>query len=562
MRIKEWIWKNFGSFGNNEQKIEFLPDKGELILLKGPNGMGKTNSLKALDFGLYGECLNQKGKRLAQKLIPNRTNGDLYTNVKFYSNGYDAEITRTLNGSLKTVLKENGQAYSKANKIDKRIEEIIGFDFTTFKSFMSLNVAIFKDFIDLSPEDKRMILDKLFNLQMINELNKVLKQLKSQNDSNYQLINKEVSVYEEQIEELTQTIKSASEKIKIDNDEKIKNAQDELKDNKEKFINIEMLKNKLDYKLTSLIEAFNNLTTKRNDISRDVREIQKQIDLFNQGKCPTCQTDLSVKLDIKTDLEIRLNQTNEILNTVDAEISNAKTNIKEVTDSYNDTNDKYNELVGYLTGVKNKIKSLKQEQTENEEEDGGQMVLFKQNLTKTKEKLKTKQDTFINAQKLKLVYDTLTPIWGENGIKREIIEEIVGPINQYIQEDLSVLGSQFNVELDNNFDAKILEWGTEIDPDTLSTGEAKRINLVIMMAYIKMIRLKKDVNILILDELFASIDIEGVDFILQLMKKYANERCINIIIVHHSDLNKALFDRIIEVKKTHYSYIEDTRIIN
>jgi ABC-type Mn2+/Zn2+ transport system ATPase subunit len=82
-----------------------------------------------------------------------------------------------------------------------------------------------------------------------------------------------------------------------------------------------------------------------------------------------------------------------------------------------------------------------------------------------------------------------------------------------------------------------------------------------MLAYIKMIRLKKEVNILILDELFASIDIEGVDFILKLMKKYANERQINIIVVHHSELNKALFDRIIEVKKTHYSYIEDSRLV-
>ena len=41
MRIKEWTWKNYKSYGSVPQTIRFEDDKGELILLIGENGAGK-----------------------------------------------------------------------------------------------------------------------------------------------------------------------------------------------------------------------------------------------------------------------------------------------------------------------------------------------------------------------------------------------------------------------------------------------------------------------------------------------------------------------------------------
>lgn len=41
MIIKSISIKNFKSFGNNKQIINFKPDEGELILLSGDNGSGK-----------------------------------------------------------------------------------------------------------------------------------------------------------------------------------------------------------------------------------------------------------------------------------------------------------------------------------------------------------------------------------------------------------------------------------------------------------------------------------------------------------------------------------------
>lgn len=561
MKIANWKFKNFKSYGSIEQSIEFLEDKGELILLGFGNGAGKTSLLNALDFALYGENLNAKGKRLSQKLIPNRTNNDAcWTQVNFTDDQKrKIQITRTLSGSLKTQLTEDGEPYTKAGKPNDRIEQIIGFDFETYKSFISLNVTIFKDFINLTPEDKRTILDKLFNLEMINELNKILKALQKQNTLDYNSVNHEINLYEDSISELKESIEEVMNQKIVNNDEKIKKLKDLLNAQKNKFIELEEAKTLIEEELDSIKEQINNLSLKKNDINRDIRDIQKQIDLYNQGKCPTCGADFATQIKIKEDLQERLKLTNKILEQTNILLNETNINHNDIKAKYNKANNDYNELTIYLSGIKKEIKSLKEEQENNKEGSNEDIEIFKKNITKNEDKLNICKSKFLESQKLKLIYDTMLPIWSESGVKRDIIEEIIGPINSYLNEDLQILGSKYNVEIDNNFDAHIFEWNTEIEPETLSTGEAKRINLVIMLAYIKMIRLKKDINILILDELFASIDIQGVDFILTLMKKYANERGINIIIVHHSELNKSLFDRIITVKKTHYSYIEDER---
>ena len=57
------------------------------------------------------------------------------------------------------------------------------------------------------------------------------------------------------------------------------------------------------------------------------------------------------------------------------------------------------------------------------------------------------------------------------------------------------------------------------------------------------------INILFLDEVFSSIDIEGIDSILVLLKSFANEYNINIFVVHHAILNQEMFDRILKIKK-------------
>ena len=55
MKILDVSWKNFNSYGNTIQRIDFDNDKGDLFLLLGGNGHGKSTIAEVITFALYGK---------------------------------------------------------------------------------------------------------------------------------------------------------------------------------------------------------------------------------------------------------------------------------------------------------------------------------------------------------------------------------------------------------------------------------------------------------------------------------------------------------------------------
>jgi len=60
-----------------------------------------------------------------------------------------------------------------------------------------------------------------------------------------------------------------------------------------------------------------------------------------------------------------------------------------------------------------------------------------------------------------------------------------------------------------------------------------------------------------LDEIFASIDPDGIDSILTLLKDFSHNYNINIFVVHHAVMKNEIFDRIMMVRKDIFSQIEE-----
>ena len=55
MKILSVEWKNFNSYGNTPSRIDFENDKGDLYLLMGGNGHGKSTISEVITFCLYGK---------------------------------------------------------------------------------------------------------------------------------------------------------------------------------------------------------------------------------------------------------------------------------------------------------------------------------------------------------------------------------------------------------------------------------------------------------------------------------------------------------------------------
>ena len=99
MRIDYIEFKNFASYGNQKQRIDFVKDGSELFLTLGKNGDGKTTIANAIIYALYGKV---EGVKLAD--LPNRINKELLVKIGLQCGTMFIEIERGIAPSRFNVL--------------------------------------------------------------------------------------------------------------------------------------------------------------------------------------------------------------------------------------------------------------------------------------------------------------------------------------------------------------------------------------------------------------------------------------------------------------------------
>lgn len=522
---------------------------------------------QAIEFSLFGKVQDKRGRRLSIDKLPNRRNDSLYVGIYFKNNNGDDIVMKRYVKPKNFEMSVNGEDYAdKFKKLsEQEREKIVGYSFDVFKSFISLNINDFKNFISLSKDDKENLLNKLFNLE---ELDKLLSITKELDKANQKLLNE----YEFKIDENDNIIdeyKSTINKINKNIESNKTNRLNELKK--------EIMSKKPIYELfNSNIEKFNTenteIKTKLYDLSViksknekvlaklefEKEHIIEKIEIFNTGQCPICNSNLKDEQHIK-----ELDKLESDLIELDNKISDSKKFLEkcilENTKLNNDKDDIYqknkkneidlNIIKSELIILNKEYKNLKEENTEDIsiEELHEKTNQLKQHNIKNKEiydTLKEKSD----------VYDELIEILSFDGIRKTIISNIIKPINNYLNEFLNKLNSTYTAELNDNFDAKIFELGIiEIDPQTLSNGEDKKINLAIALSYLKVVLDLKHSNIMFLDEIFDGIDPENIELLLKVLRDISVEYNINIIIVSFGHINLDYFKKVIKVEKNIFS---------
>ena len=530
------------------------------------NGITSHNSslIESFEYCLYGKVKSGKSKKWHKlSTLPNRINKELLNTIKFKtSSGIEVEVKRGIGPNL-LELWENGVLNEKAGKsnIDEKIEGYVGMDVETFKSFISLSINDFKNFISLSNEEKQLLLDKLFNLEVINILNSILKELVKSNNLRKSSLESEMNTLQESIDKIRASIEKAIQKEKENISQEIETIKQDMDSKKEEFTKLKEKIEKIKSKTTELEHEVDQEKTQYSSIQNDLRNVSKDLDLYDSGKCPTCATSFESQyfLDLRETLKEKKDSLAKIKDELENNIKSLKEKQKKLKDIAEDANEAYNDIVYYLKSCKQKIDKLEQKQN-----DAGKSNFNVEEFTKAIEELEDKKevsnDKFVSAREKDIFYKELNKIFGEEGVKKSIIAGMIKPINHFIKEYSKKMYLKFDIVIDETFTAEIRHLGEVVDHETLSTGETKRINLIILIAYITLIRTKKFINILFLDEVFSSIDLEGVDDILRLLKAFASDNKINIFVVHHAILNQENFDRIIKVNKEVFTYLEEIKV--
>jgi DNA repair exonuclease SbcCD ATPase subunit len=579
-KINDTIDTKYGDYLVSE--ISILDDKEDLLDLHVDGNEYYTNDilshnssiLESFDFSLYGKVKGKKKKWLTLSSLPNRINGELLNTIKFQSNGTEIEVKRGISPS-KLELWENGVLNERAGKsnIDSIIEDYIGIDLETFKSFISLSINDFKNFISLSNEEKQLLLDKLFNLEVINILNSILKDLNKNNKVRMASLDSEIRTLDESIDSIRRSIDKSIEKEKKEAELALQREKEDIQSQIDELV-LDMSSRKEDYKLLKeKIEKIkekdqllsNEMDSERKQhilTSNDIKLVQKEIDLYDSGKCPTCSTDFTSDnfITLRDSLVEKKSNLSLILGEIESNIKGVKekqTKLKEISDK---TTIAFNDLNYLLKNKKVEIENLtkkKDHQKPIESKGSINIQEFENTIIELEDKKSVSQENSTVSKEKEMYYKELNRIFSEDGVKKSIISGIIKPINHFISENIKKMELPFDVKLDETFTAEIKNLGNIVDHDSLSTGEQKMTNVCILIAYLMLIRSKRILNILFLDEVFSSIDLDNIHKILILLKSFANEYKINIFVVHHAVLNGEMFDRILLVEKNIFTTIKE-----
>jgi DNA repair exonuclease SbcCD ATPase subunit len=565
MLISEISIRGFKSYGNNPQILKLSTEKGELILLVGANGSGKSSLLDSFDYVLYGKVRGKKKKWTTLSTLPNRINNELLNSIKFISNGTHVEVQRGINPSTLNLI-ENEMPNDRAGKsnLDEKIENYIGVDIETFKSFISMSINDFKNFISLSNEEKQLLLDKLFNLEVINILNTILKDLNKTNKLQLTRYDSEISTLNDSIESIKRSIQKSIEKEKQDIQTEIDKIKEDMESKKEDYQKLKEKVDKIKLKEKEIKEDIDKEREQYINIQNDIKLVDKDITLYNSGKCPVCKTDFDSDHfhNLKDILIEKKKSLEEIRVEVDGNIKLVKERQTKLQKMSEDTNQAFNDITYLLRNYKSQIEKLQSQKDRESGQSNQNVSEFENTIVELEERKTTSYEYSSVCKDKELYYKELSKIFSEDGVKKTIISGIIKPINHFINENIKKMSLPFQVQLDETFTAEIKHLGNPIEHDSLSTGETKRINIAILIAYLKLIRTKKHINILFLDEVFSSIDIEGIESILDLLKDFAFNYNINIFVVHHAIMNQEYFDRIIKINKDVFSTMEEIIVDN
>tara|TARA_B110000971_G_scaffold218829_1_gene258463 strand:+ start:920 stop:2590 length:1671 start_codon:yes stop_codon:yes gene_type:complete len=543
MKIKKVEFKNFASYGNRVQIIDFEEDKSNLYLVLGGNGAGKSTLAKVITYLCYGKV---EGSTL--KDLPNRVNGALWGKIWLESKGNKIEIERGINPGIFNV-KINGEEYDVAGKVnlqDFLETEIYEIPYHVFKNVIILSVNDFKSFITMSPYDKKRIIDKIFGFSIINEMAESVKEKRKG-------IIDEIRTYADEIRTLNESIDSVYDKIEqielltAEKDaSKVKKLKEDLIALNENRKKLNTFTNTTKIKLEDLDNDSRNKAKEYSSVGNDIRNIQKDLKLFENSTCPTCTAPLTsdFHLDIKKEKEeslLTLNESYEI----------TKTKYEEAVDRLNDLRTKGRQIhvkAGQLETQMENIKSKLIELADKDESDSSSDL--KQLVSDFTTRKKDKSDSKLKSEGEDYYLTILENLLGEDGIKNLAVRSILPSFNNHILLMGREMGIPFGIKFNEKFFCTLHHLGTEISPKTLSTGEKKKVDFVIIMALMKMIKVRfPSLNILFLDEIFSSIDSDGVYHIINILHSTIQDIGLNTFVINHTVLPSEYFDKKLEITK-------------
>lgn len=511
MIIRSIKIKNFKSVG--ELELNFTNLKG-VYEISGLVGAGKTTIGEAILYGLFGTIKHKNNRDLVRWGCK-----ESEITLDLFSKNMNITIHRTIKGNASTVsASADGETIISTNKKDIQnqlendyydvsrvvIETLLIISFNNFKSISSMNVRDTRDF-----------LDKVFNMNVLTDYVSICNDFVKELQVEERISTNNISNYENQIKTIND-MKALS--LISDNEYEHAIAVCDEINNKLQDVKCRQTTElaKLRKSIDSLKGNYQVAVNTRKDVMRQIEFIKKEI-------CPTCGAKISKdNLDVLTsNLESLNNKIKQLENSIKTKLSEYSNAENEFIESANNLN---KDKISYENTIANyKHQKLMLKAYENTISDIGSLY------ENEKIKLENIKKDICDYSKLARILNTDTRI--------NIMKNIVPILNRNIEYYSYKLGLAYNIVFDDEFSCSISHFDKKDIPiSNLSTGQGKIIDMIIILAIIKLLMKSMNSNVLFLDELFSNIDNELKDTVCKLLKDDIGDDFL-IFIISHSGLS-------------------------
>jgi exonuclease SbcC len=540
MKIQSVEWRNFNSYGNSLQRIDFESDRSDLYLLMGGNGHGKSTISEVITFALYGRI-----ERKNKADLPNRINKNLWCRIVIRSKNKTIEIIRGVSPGLFEVTIDGAPYDTSGNSnVQDYLElEIFDIPYQVFKNIIVLSINDFRSFLTMSPGDKRNIVDRLFGFTVINQMKDNIRNERKTIKDQLKTLSDELNIIEESITSINQKIRNLEKDKKED---RLKLA----KEYREKIVDLLSTKKKIDGNVETLKKKEKEIKLEVSDqkdvhtnLLFEIRNLNEKLKLYENSQCPTCGSSLDGEHHhaIKQNFDSQKKEKENLSKDIKDEIDSVQKSLELISSKIEELSENSIKNGLRISQYKGEIENLIKENAETDENYLSQLI--EENEEKRKEKKilqgrSTNEDSFL---------EVVESVLGDDGVKNLAMKTILPSLNQSITNMAKQIHLPYSIRFDDKFDCIVQSLGEDINPRSMSTGERKKADFIIIIALLKILKIRyPSLNILFLDEIFSSVDSAGIYEIIKILNEVSKENKINTWVINHTELPTELFDKRVE----------------
>lgn len=591
---------NIEGFGNILGPFVYKLESPGLNLINGPNGSGKTTIFSAFTWCIWGSSLKSKAVTPWEIIQPKEFKGTKVTvSIKIgledititRCQNYKGKVEGS-KGANRILLYINGKYQeSLRNKDDVQVKiiDLLGISFNLAKNSLVFGQKLTRLLTEKGEAQKKLF-DEAFEATFINharskatqDMEAFIRDLKGLQDE-YSKLWSEYKHNKSQIKNIKKVYKEQQQYILDDLKASITRINKRIKDainDKPNYLNMLAHETKVKdeiRKLQTRTKSYNNLKNRRFKIEFKLgQEEAEQTNIIlklrailtslssAQPKCPTCGQELNKEQKLKVRIDLRakeqelraqrilqegiIKHDKEKLATVDSSLLSYKDDIDSLKNYENELEsllrDGYDTLdyrPYMIPGLKREREVLKDKYLAKRNETPD---LSKFRVARDKAKIKClslKKPIKVIKKSLDLYKWLINDPLSNAGLKAYIFNTMLGNVNKALTGYNNVTGFKVTLTMDlesgrKNFEALIYKDDYIIGYDELSGGQQQLVDVCTAFAIHDVLAADNRFNILIMDEVFESLDANNIDVVMDLLQVKARKNSIHII-THLPKLN-------------------------